>query len=119
MADFTENPKTDKFSCGGRRGISENVMDSTKHVCAQKFFHCFSCSLCWEEKTFSSLFSIDVIKGIWSKIRRDEPELLSNFEEFLGRVTGEIKRTHTDLTTMESALRKYELISAHENCWCY
>ena len=50
--------------------------------------------------------SIDVIKCIWSKIRRDEPELLGNFEEFLGRVTGEIKRSHTDLSSLESALRK-------------
>ena len=52
------------------------------------------------------LFSVDVIKSIWTKIRRDEPELLSNFEEFLGRVTGEVKRSHTDLTSLESALRK-------------
>ena len=57
-------------------------------------------------KEFFFQFSIDVIKCIWSKIRRDEPELLGNFEEFLGRVTGEIKRSHTDLSSLESALRK-------------
>ena len=51
-------------------------------------------------------FSMDVVQSLWMKIRQDEPDLQTNFEDFLSRVTGEIKRTHSDLTTMEAVLRK-------------
>lgn len=47
----------------------------------------------------------DVIKSLWQRLRREEPELLGSFEEFLGRVTGEIRRTHQDYMSLESALR--------------
>ena len=49
---------------------------------------------------------MDAIKSVWTKLRRDEPELLGNFEEFLSRMTVEIKKTQTDFQSLESALRK-------------
>ena len=50
--------------------------------------------------------SMHAIKAVWSKLRRDEPELLGNFEEFLSRMSGEMKRTQTDFQSLEHALRK-------------
>ena len=50
--------------------------------------------------------SVDAIKAVWTKLRHDEPELLGNFEEFLSRMTSEMKRTQTDFQSLEHALRK-------------
>ena len=51
-------------------------------------------------------FSPDLVKDLWAKLRREEPELLGNFEEFLARVTSDLKCTKTDYQNLETALRK-------------
>lgn len=53
------------------------------------------------------LFSPGEVRSLWAQLRRDEPHLLSNFEEFLARVTHQIKEAHQEKKEMESALQRY------------
>uniref|UniRef100_A0A3Q3MTZ7 Calcium release activated channel regulator 2Ab n=1 Tax=Labrus bergylta TaxID=56723 RepID=A0A3Q3MTZ7_9LABR len=46
------------------------------------------------------------VRSLWAQLRRDEPHLLSNFEEFLARVTHQIKDAHQEKKEMESALQR-------------
>uniref|UniRef100_A0A3P9N256 Calcium release activated channel regulator 2A n=1 Tax=Poecilia reticulata TaxID=8081 RepID=A0A3P9N256_POERE len=46
------------------------------------------------------------VRNLWAQLRRDEPHLLSNFEEFLARVTYQIKEAHQEKKEMESALQR-------------
>ncbi|XP_044041489.1 EF-hand calcium-binding domain-containing protein 4B isoform X2 [Siniperca chuatsi] len=46
------------------------------------------------------------VRSLWAQLRRDEPHLLSNFEEFLARVTQQIKEAHQEKKEMESALQR-------------
>lgn len=48
---------------------------------------------------------VDVLKSMWLRLRRDEPDLLGNFEGFIARVSSEIKRSYGDMHNLESALR--------------
>ncbi|XP_039891337.1 LOW QUALITY PROTEIN: ras and EF-hand domain-containing protein [Simochromis diagramma] len=48
----------------------------------------------------------DEVRSLWIQLRRDEPHLLSNFEEFLARVTHQIKEAHQEKKEMESALQR-------------
>ncbi|KAK1906142.1 EF-hand calcium-binding domain containing protein 4B [Dissostichus eleginoides] len=41
------------------------------------------------------------VRSLWAQLRRDEPHLLSNFEEFLTRVTHQIKEAHQEKKEME------------------
>ncbi|XP_023930247.1 ras and EF-hand domain-containing protein homolog isoform X2 [Lingula anatina] len=52
------------------------------------------------------------IKNMWCRLRKDEPEVLSSFEQFLSKVSGEIKRSQADFDTLESALKSKS--SAHD-----
>uniref|UniRef100_A0A673X0C3 Calcium release activated channel regulator 2A n=1 Tax=Salmo trutta TaxID=8032 RepID=A0A673X0C3_SALTR len=46
------------------------------------------------------------VRSLWAQLRRDEPHLLSNFEEFLARVTFQIKEANQEKREMESALKR-------------
>ncbi|XP_064795444.1 EF-hand calcium-binding domain-containing protein 4B isoform X2 [Oncorhynchus masou masou] len=46
------------------------------------------------------------VRSLWVQLRRDEPHLLSNFEEFLARVTFQIKEAKEERREMESALQR-------------
>uniref|UniRef100_W5NJL9 Calcium release activated channel regulator 2A n=1 Tax=Lepisosteus oculatus TaxID=7918 RepID=W5NJL9_LEPOC len=46
------------------------------------------------------------VRNLWTQLRRDEPHLLSNFEEFLSRVTFQIKEANQEKREMESALKR-------------
>ncbi|KAJ8382712.1 hypothetical protein SKAU_G00034900 [Synaphobranchus kaupii] len=46
------------------------------------------------------------VRSLWAQLRRDEPHLLSNFEEFLARVTYQINEANQDKKEMESALKR-------------
>ncbi|KAM4618189.1 EF-hand calcium-binding domain-containing protein 4B [Polymixia lowei] len=46
------------------------------------------------------------VRSLWTQLRRDEPHLLSNFEEFLARVTSQIKEANQEKREMESALKR-------------
>jgi len=54
-----------------------------------------------------SIASTDTLKSLWSHLRSEDPELLGPFERFLARVTTELKRTHQEHQSLESALRRY------------
>uniref|UniRef100_A0A3B5MEH4 Calcium release activated channel regulator 2Ab n=1 Tax=Xiphophorus couchianus TaxID=32473 RepID=A0A3B5MEH4_9TELE len=53
------------------------------------------------------------VRNLWAQLRRDEPHLLSNFEEFLARVTYQIKEAHQEKKEMESALQRKT--ATHDN----
>ncbi|XP_028809994.1 ras and EF-hand domain-containing protein homolog isoform X1 [Denticeps clupeoides] len=69
-----------------------------------------------EERHFSmlleSLGAISIfedpeeVRSLWMQLRRDEPHLLANFEEFLARVTTQIKEARQEKTEMEKALKR-------------
>ncbi|XP_063052969.1 EF-hand calcium-binding domain-containing protein 4B isoform X2 [Engraulis encrasicolus] len=46
------------------------------------------------------------VRSLWAQLRRDEPHLLANFEEFLARVTLQLKEANQERQEMESALKR-------------
>uniref|UniRef100_A0A3Q4BUT6 EF-hand domain-containing protein n=1 Tax=Mola mola TaxID=94237 RepID=A0A3Q4BUT6_MOLML len=46
------------------------------------------------------------VRSLWARLRRDEPHLLSNFEDFLARVTFQIIDANQEKQEMESALKR-------------
>ncbi|XP_007553291.1 ras and EF-hand domain-containing protein homolog [Poecilia latipinna] len=46
------------------------------------------------------------VRSLWAQLRRDEPQLLSNFELFLARVTAQIRDANQEKRDMESALKR-------------
>ncbi|KAM8750997.1 EF-hand calcium-binding domain-containing protein 4B isoform 1-T2 [Acanthopagrus schlegelii] len=46
------------------------------------------------------------VRSLWAQLRRDEPQLLSNFEDFLARVTAQILEANQEKRDMESALKR-------------
>lgn len=60
-----------------------------------------------------SLFDDEnTIKHLWMKIRRDEPEMVGNFEEFLYKTSTDLRKTKADFDTLENALKSKS--SAHD-----
>ncbi|XP_029909985.1 ras and EF-hand domain-containing protein homolog [Myripristis murdjan] len=53
------------------------------------------------------------VRTLWAQLRRDEPHLLANFEDFLSRVTSQIKDANQEKSEMESALKRKE--ATHDN----
>uniref|UniRef100_A0A668UU45 EF-hand domain-containing protein n=1 Tax=Oreochromis aureus TaxID=47969 RepID=A0A668UU45_OREAU len=53
------------------------------------------------------------VRSLWAQLRRDEPHLLSNFEDFLGRVTSQIREANQEKREMESALKRKA--ATHDN----
>ncbi|XP_028910185.1 EF-hand calcium-binding domain-containing protein 4B isoform X2 [Ornithorhynchus anatinus] len=46
------------------------------------------------------------VKPLWLQLKKDEPHLLANFEEFLSRVVSQLQEAHEEKDEMESALKK-------------
>ncbi|XP_077372690.1 EF-hand calcium-binding domain-containing protein 4B [Festucalex cinctus] len=46
------------------------------------------------------------VRSLWAQLRRDEPHLLSNFEDFLARVTSQIIVANQEKREMENALKR-------------
>lgn len=46
------------------------------------------------------------VKTLWMKIRHDEPELMSNFEDFLYKISNDIQRARGDFESLEAALKR-------------
>ncbi|XP_043938816.1 EF-hand calcium-binding domain-containing protein 4B-like [Protopterus annectens] len=53
------------------------------------------------------------VRELWARLRRERPELLNNFEEFLFKVSSHIKEVHYEKETMEQALKRRE--NDHDN----
>ncbi|KAL0968504.1 hypothetical protein UPYG_G00267730 [Umbra pygmaea] len=54
------------------------------------------------------------VRSLWAQLRRDEPHLLSNFEEFLSRVTFQIKEAIQERKEMENALKRKSAVHDDE-----
>ncbi|XP_067387161.1 EF-hand calcium-binding domain-containing protein 4B [Emydura macquarii macquarii] len=48
----------------------------------------------------------NIIKQLWSQLRKDEPHLLSNFEELLARVFSQLQEADNEKNELECALKK-------------
>ncbi|XP_034032962.1 EF-hand calcium-binding domain-containing protein 4B [Thalassophryne amazonica] len=46
------------------------------------------------------------VRSLWAQLRRDEPHILANFEDFLARVASQIIEANQEKTEMESALKR-------------
>ncbi|XP_046543858.1 EF-hand calcium-binding domain-containing protein 4B-like isoform X2 [Haliotis rubra] len=68
--------------------VEKHFQEMMSNVGAKRFFH-----------------DDDTIKALWVKLRADEPELLGDFEDFLIRVTNNIKQSQNDFDSLETALR--------------
>ncbi|KAL3061909.1 hypothetical protein OYC64_009932 [Pagothenia borchgrevinki] len=53
------------------------------------------------------------VRSLWATLRRDEPHLLSNFEDFLSRVTSKIIEATQEKREMENALKRKS--ATHDN----
>ncbi|XP_068170310.1 EF-hand calcium-binding domain-containing protein 4B isoform X2 [Antennarius striatus] len=53
------------------------------------------------------------VRSLWVQLRREEPHLLSNFEDFLARVTAQILEANQEKREMESALQRK--VATHDN----
>uniref|UniRef100_A0A674PGY7 Calcium release activated channel regulator 2A n=1 Tax=Takifugu rubripes TaxID=31033 RepID=A0A674PGY7_TAKRU len=53
------------------------------------------------------------VRSLWAQLRRDEPHLLANFEDFLSRVTSQIIEANQEKKEMESALKRKA--ATHDN----
>ncbi|KAM5138481.1 EF-hand calcium-binding domain-containing protein 4A [Mantella aurantiaca] len=52
------------------------------------------------------------LRDLWTRLRNEHPELLTNFEEFLFRVSSHIRDVHNEKETLEEVLKRKEI--AHE-----
>ncbi|XP_067656182.1 EF-hand calcium-binding domain-containing protein 4B-like isoform X7 [Haliotis asinina] len=68
--------------------VEKHFQEMMSNVGAKRYFH--------DDET---------IKALWVKLRADEPELLGDFEDFLIRVTNNIKQSQNDFDSLEAALR--------------
>ncbi|XP_004381233.1 EF-hand calcium-binding domain-containing protein 4B isoform X2 [Trichechus manatus latirostris] len=46
------------------------------------------------------------VKQLWLQLKKDEPHLLSNFEDFLTRIFSQLQEAHEEKNELESALKK-------------
>lgn len=46
----------------------------------------------------------DVIKAMWQKLHREEPDMASTFEDFISRLAGDIRKSRVDFQSLEAAL---------------
>ncbi|XP_054433923.1 EF-hand calcium-binding domain-containing protein 4B isoform X2 [Pteronotus mesoamericanus] len=46
------------------------------------------------------------VKQLWLQLKKDEPHLLSNFEDFLTRIFSQLQEAHEEKNELECALRK-------------
>ncbi|XP_032445091.1 ras and EF-hand domain-containing protein isoform X2 [Xiphophorus hellerii] len=83
--------------------------EEERHFCM--LLESLGASNVFEDK--SLLPSPGEVRNLWAQLRRDEPHLLSNFEEFLARVTYQIKEAHQEKKEMESALQRKA--ATHDN----
>ncbi|XP_051547661.1 EF-hand calcium-binding domain-containing protein 4B [Myxocyprinus asiaticus] len=82
-----------------------------------------------EERHFSMLMEslgasivfedLNEVRSLWAQLRKDEPHRLSNFEEFLARVTNQIQEAQQERKEMESALRRKAATHDSEICRLY
>ncbi|XP_062860863.1 EF-hand calcium-binding domain-containing protein 4B [Trichomycterus rosablanca] len=76
--------------------LSKSEDDEEKHFC-----------MLMENLGASNVFENPAeVRSLWAQLRTDEPRLLSNFEEFLARVTYQIREANQEKREMETALKR-------------
>lgn len=55
---------------------------------------------------FSSLHSESDVRQLWLQLKKDEPHLLSNFEDLLTTIFTQLQEAHEQKNELECALRK-------------
>ncbi|KAG1651578.1 EF-hand calcium-binding domain-containing protein 4A [Nymphon striatum] len=55
----------------------------------------------------------DDVKNMWSGMRRENPRLLTSFEEFLGRVNREMKQNKVEYANLEEAYKTKSNMHEH------
>lgn len=58
------------------------------------------------ESFMISSFSESDVKQLWLQLRKEEPHLLSNFEEFLVRIFSQLQEADNEKNELECALKK-------------
>ncbi|XP_068115735.1 EF-hand calcium-binding domain-containing protein 4A [Hyperolius riggenbachi] len=48
------------------------------------------------------------LRELWNRLRKDRPELLANFEDFVFRVSSHMRDMHSEKETLEQALKRKE-----------
>lgn len=51
------------------------------------------------------------VKQLWLQLKKDEPHLLSNFEDFLTRIFLQLQEAHEEKNELECALKKWVPVS--------
>ncbi|XP_073694763.1 EF-hand calcium-binding domain-containing protein 4B [Garra rufa] len=93
----------------GDEELSENENDEERHF--SKLMESFGASNVFQDPS--------EVRSLWAQLRNDEPHLLSDFEEFLARVTYQIKEAQQERKEMESALRRNAATHDTEICRLY
>ncbi|XP_052410172.1 EF-hand calcium-binding domain-containing protein 4B isoform X2 [Carassius gibelio] len=102
------NPEALDQSSGNEQ-LSENKDDEERHF-----------SMLMESLGASNVFEDpSEVRDLWAQLRKDEPHLLSNFEEFLACVTDQIREARQERKEMESALRRKAATHDTEICRLY
>lgn len=58
------------------------------------------------------------VKQLWLQLKKDEPHLLSNFEDFLTRIFSQLQEAHEEKNELECALRKWVPSLSLSLCIC-
>ncbi|XP_009298523.1 EF-hand calcium-binding domain-containing protein 4B [Danio rerio] len=99
--ELTTTPSQKAPEAAGQSSEDEQVMKTIEDD-EEKHF-----SMLMESLGASNVFEDpSEVRSLWAQLRKDEPHLLSNFEEFLSRVTFQIKEAQHERKEMESALRR-------------
>ena len=94
---------------GGNENEQEMIEHNPNEKEEQQLFH----------DTLDSLGAKDLyddeetIMGLWMKLRENDPSLLGQFEQFIGKITQEIRRSKLDHRSIEAALQSKS--SVHES----
>ncbi|PFX17650.1 EF-hand calcium-binding domain-containing protein 4B [Stylophora pistillata] len=67
------------------------------------------------EDIFSGSLTKDQLRDLWEALRKNDVRGLQKFEEFLGKVCGEIRRAKIDSEQLESALKRKCIGNSIEN----
>lgn len=51
-------------------------------------------------------FSEDYVKDMWRRVRKDDPVMRSNFENFISKMSADMKQTVSEKETLENALKR-------------
>uniref|UniRef100_A0A672ZWX1 Ras and EF-hand domain-containing protein homolog n=1 Tax=Sphaeramia orbicularis TaxID=375764 RepID=A0A672ZWX1_9TELE len=93
---FGENPPEVLYQSQWEEGLEISQDEEEKHFC-----------MLMENLGANSVFEDPAeVRSLWAQLRRDEPHLLSNFEDFLARVTSQIIEANQEKNEMESALKR-------------